>query len=499
MAIVTVNGTAYTVPRGTRLGKLLADKAVMSMPCGGHGRCGKCKVTARGAFSELSDTEKLLLTEAEIRQGIRLACCAVVEGDCSVSLTKAGDGQIRVWGDIPEFQLKPGFQTCGFVLDIGTTTLAARLYDVHGAVLAEGSCLNPQSSWGADVISRIEAAMDGADKAIAEAICRATDSLLAGLSEAAGIPAAEIDGMVVTGNTVMLHLFTGTSTEPLSHAPFAAERLFGETVAAGTLGITELSPETKVYLAPCASAFVGADLITALLASGICETDSTQLLADIGTNGEMALWHRGELTCCSTAAGPAFEGAGISMGMGGSAGAIDRVSVQNGRLTAHVIGGGLPRGICGSGIVDAVACLLETGRIEETGYMEEDAVMILPPVSLSRKDIRMVQLAKGAIHAGIRALLSSAGLDCGEVSRLVIAGGFGSYLDAENAGKTGLLPAEMISRVHVAGNAALSGAAMLLLNQDYRASCEQYAKLAKVLELSSDPVFSEEYMERMMF
>lgn len=131
--------------------------------------------------------------------------------------------------------------------------------------------------------------------------------------------------------------------------------------------------------------------------------------------------------------------------------------------------------------------------------MEEDAVMILPPVSLSRKDIRMVQLAKGAIHAGIRALLSSAGLDCGEVSRLVIAGGFGSYLDAENAGKTGLLPAEMISRVHVVGNAALSGAAMLLLNQDYRASCEQYAKLAKVLELSSDPVFSEEYMERMMF
>nr|WP_296487411.1 ASKHA domain-containing protein [uncultured Acetatifactor sp.] len=499
MAIVTVNEITYKVVRGAGLGKLLADAAVMNMPCGGHGRCGKCKVTVRGAVSELSHSEKQLLTEEEIRRGIRLACCVKVEGDCVVSLATAGDGQIKISGDMPKIQMKPGFQTYGFVLDIGTTTLAARLYDVRGTLLAEGSCLNPQSSWGADVISRIEAAIDGADKVIAEVICAAVDDLLSQLSASAGISPAEIDGMVVTGNTVMLHLLTRTSTEPLSHAPFAAERLFGETVSAGELGITKLSPEAGVYLAPCASAFVGADLITALLASGICENDSTQLLTDIGTNGEMALWHRGKLTCCSTAAGPAFEGAGISMGMGGSAGAIDKVIVQNGALTAHVIGGGLPRGICGSGIVDATACLLEICLLDETGYMEEDSVMILPPVSLSRKDIRMVQLAKAAIHAGIRTLLSSAGLDCGEVSRLVIAGGFGSYLDAKNAGKIELLPAEMVSRIHVAGNAALSGAAMLLLNQDSRASCEGYAKQAKVLELSSDPVFSEEYMERMMF
>lgn len=499
MAMITVNGTAYRAAPGTLLGKLLAEEAVMSMPCGGHGRCGKCKVTVRGAISDLSDTEKRLLTEEEIRLGVRLACCTTVKGDCTVSLAGTGNGQIRISGDMPEIQLHPGFQTYGFVLDIGTTTLAARLYNVQGTLLAEGSRLNPQSSWGADVISRIEAALDGAGKAIAEAICKAMDCLLSQLSEAAGITPAEIDGVVITGNTVMLHLLTATSTEPLSHAPFAAKRLFGETVSAGELGIAELSSETEVYLAPCASAFVGADLITALLASGICESDSTQLLTDIGTNGEMALWHEGKLTCCSTAAGPAFEGAGISMGMGGGPGAIDRVAVHNGRLTAHVIGDGLPRGICGSGIVDAVACLLETGQIEETGYMEEDSAMILPPVRLSREDIRAVQLAKGAIHAGIRTLLSSAGLRCEEVSHLVIAGGFGSYLDAENAGKIGLLPAEMISRIRVVGNAALSGAAMLLLNQEYRASCERYAKLAQVLELSSDPVFAEEYMERMMF
>lgn len=509
MAIVKVNGIEYIAAAGTRLGKLLADERLigmprlgmpnLGMPCGGHGRCGKCRVTARGALSGLSDTERKFLSEKEIEEGVRLACCTTVEGDCTVYLAGEGSSQIRILGDMPDISLKPAFGEYGFVLDIGTTTLAACLYDVRGRLLAKGSRLNPQSGWGADVISRIEAALGGADLQLAEAVCKAADAMLAELAGEAGISTEKIDGVVITGNTVMLHLLTGTSTEPLSHAPFAAKRLFGETVPAGELGITELRPDTGVYLAPCVSAFVGADLITALLAGGICETSRTQLLVDVGTNGEMALWHGGELYCCSTAAGPAFEGAGISMGMGGSQGAIDKVWVENGELSAHVIGGGPPRGICGSGIVDAVACLLETGQIDETGYMEEDLAVISAPVSLTREDIRMVQLAKGAIHAGIRTLLSHAGLDLGDVSGLVIAGGFGSYLDADNAGKIGLLPEQMVSNLRVIGNGALSGAAMLLLNSGYRASCAKYVQAARVLELSTDPVFAQEYMERMMF
>lgn len=244
---------------------------------------------------------------------------------------------------------------------------------------------------------------------------------------------------------------------------------------------------------------MGADLITAVLAGALCDTPGTRLLADIGTNGEMALWHEGALYCCSTAAGPAFEGAGISMGMGGSAGAVDRVAVTEGRLKAHVIGDAAAVGICGSGVVDAVACLLETGQLDDTGYLEEESAVICEPVTFTQNDVRMVQLAKSAIHAGIRTLLHTAGLDCAQVESLLIAGGFGSYLDVGNAAKIGLFPEEMLPCIRVVGNAALSGASMLLLNEDYRAVCEKYARDAKLVELSSNPYFADEYMERMLF
>lgn len=499
MSIVTINGIAYTAVPGTKIGELPAVRQLMSMPCGGHGRCGKCRVRVRGEVSAPSETERRLLAPEEMAGAVRLACCAAVEGDCTVEWDVAAPGQIRVAGDMPDILLKPAFGRYGAAFDIGTTTLAARLYDARGRLLAEDSRLNPQSGWGADVISRIEASLGGAAEKIAEAVCGALDAMLLELSARAGISGEEIDAMAVTGNTVMLYLLTGTSAEPLSHAPFMVDRLFGETVYAGELGLAVPRQDAEIYLAPCVSAFVGADLVTALLACGIGKTGAAQLLVDIGTNGEMALWREGKLYCCSTAAGPAFEGAGISMGMGGAPGAIDRVEVRDSSIVAHVIGGGAPKGICGSGIVDAVACLLETEQIDETGYMEEDAAVIAPPVRLTREDIRTVQLAKGAIHAGIRTLLSAACVECAEVSCMHIAGGFGSYLDAGNAGRIGLFPVEMVSRIRAVGNAALSGAAMLLLNRDFREVCGRYAELADVLELSSSPVFAEEYMERMMF
>nr|WP_304577750.1 ASKHA domain-containing protein [uncultured Acetatifactor sp.] len=519
MVEVRVNGVIHYAEPGTLLGDLLTGERsgeahfegcagsggklpgspMLALPCGGHGRCGKCRVFARGALSPLSDAERRLLSQEDIDRGIRLACCTAAEGDCSVEMELLGNGQIRIAGDMPAILLKPSFRFYGFVLDIGTTTLAARLCDTSGKLLAEGSGLNPQAGWGADVISRIEADLRGEGPKLTQAICTAVDSLVMELSGKAKIAPKDIDGMAVTGNTVMLHLLTGTSTEPLSHAPFAAGRLFGETVTAESLGLASLRPEAAVYLAPCAAAFVGADLITAVLAGALCDTPGTRLLADIGTNGEMALWHEGALYCCSTAAGPAFEGAGISMGMGGSAGAVDRVAVTEGRLKAHVIGDAAAVGICGSGVVDAVACLLETGQLDDTGYLEEESAVICEPVTFTQNDVRMVQLAKSAIHAGIRTLLHTAGLECAQVESLLIAGGFGSYLDVGNAAKIGLFPEEMLPCIRVVGNAALSGASMLLLNEDYRAVCEKYARDAKLVELSSNPYFADEYMERMLF
>ena len=490
---------------GDNLGALLSDRVSdaggsFAMPCGGHGRCGKCRVKVTGGVSPLTERERSVLSEREIEEGVRLACLTSVTGDCEVTPCEAGgQSQIRADGTLPAFSLSPMFCRFGAALDIGTTTLAARLYDPAGRLLAEMTELNPESAWGADVISRMEACLAGHAAQIAETIRSAADGMLTAMASEAGIRAEEIDAMVITGNTVMLHLLTGDDVEPMTHAPFQANRLFGEFVTAGEIGLSALSPDVRIYLPPCAAAFVGADISTALLASEICRSERTAVLVDIGTNGEMMLWHRGELHATSTAAGPAFEGAGISMGMGGRAGAVDRVKVEDGEIAAHVIGDAAPVGICGSGLVDAVACLLAVDALDETGFLEDDPAMIADPVCLTQDDIRQVQLAKSAIHAGMRTLLAAAGVDCGEVEELAVAGGFGSYLDIHNAVAIGLLPEELGDRVRVLGNAALAGASMLLLAGDLRGECEARARGVKMVALAANPVFAAEYMERMMF
>ena len=499
MSVVTINGVSRQVPEGTGLGKLLAEDDKIQMPCGGHGRCGKCKVKVQGETNPLTETERRFLSGEEIAGGMRLACLCAAEGDCTVWTARQETSQVAVGSTDIKILLKPTFLSYGCAVDIGTTTLAAGLWDRNGKCLARAGGRNPQAGWGAEVVSRTEAAMGGAGEKLRTVICKAVDDLLLELASEAGIPVQEIGSLVITGNTVMLHLFTGTDPEPLSHAPFAVKRRFGENLAAGSLGLTAVAPDTCVYLPPCMSAFAGADLVTALLASGICERAGTQMLADIGTNGEMALVRSGELYVCSAAAGPAFEGAGLSCGMQGKVGAIDKVRLRGRELEAHVIGKGPALGICGSGAVDAIACLLECGRIEDTGYMEEERIVIIPPVAITQEDVHMVQLAKGAVHGGIRTLLHAAGTDDTEVSGLYIAGGFGSYLNVENAGRIGLIPNELVPKVHVIGNAALEGAVMLLLNGDYRGICRKYADAAKKIELSDDPFFSEAYVEEMMF
>lgn len=496
---VQINGVAHACSVGTSLGALLPTVGAGHMPCGGHGRCGKCRVTVTGEISPPDDTERRKLSVADLEKGVRLACRVTVWGDCTVTTEGDGGSQIRTDGALPAMERKPGFARYGAAVDIGTTTLAAHLYDGAGNLLATVSRLNPQSAWGADVISRMEAALAGNAVRIAGVTRRAVNGMLVDLAATAGIAAKDIDGLTVTGNTVMLHLLTASDVEPLTHAPFAAERLFGESVTARALELTALAPDTGVYFPPCVAAFVGADTVTALLASELCHTSSTALLCDIGTNGEMVLWHDRKLRACSTAAGPAFEGAGISMGMGGRAGAVDRVWTEDGKLCAHVIGEIDPIGLCGSGLVDAVACLLEVDALDETGYLEDDPAVIAPPVTVNQADIRAVQLAKSAIHAGMRTLLHAAGLTCEGVDTLFIAGGFGSYLDVNHAGKIGLLPEELTDRVLVLGNAALTGAAMLLLNTDFRLEAETLARRTELVELAANPVFASEYMERMMF
>ena len=503
-----IGDRTFTLSPGQSLGSLLQSAvpgvASAAMPCGGHGKCGKCKVRAAGALSPVTAAERHFLTDDELAAGMRLACQTFAEGNVELTLPDAERAaRIITDGELPQYALAPGFTAYGAAVDIGTTTVAATLYDARGTRLAQASALNPQRRWGADVISRMEAALAGEATELSAAIRAEICGLLTSLATQAGIGTECIDGAVITGNTVMLHLLAGVNTEPLTHAPFIASELFGRTLRAAELELSPLSPETPIYLPRCIAAFVGADITSALLAAEAYSAGHTELLTDIGTNGEMVLNIDGRLLACSTAAGPAFEGAGISMGMGGSAGAIDRVYLAEDNsespFQVHVIGDVAPVGICGSGLIDAVAGLLETEAIDETGFMEDAPAMLTPPVCLTQADIRAVQLAKSAVHAGIRTLLKTAGLRPDNIETLYIAGGFGNSLNVDNAGRIGLIPAELTSRVRSVGNAALAGASLMLLSLPKRAESEALAKKVEVVELSNDPVFANEFMEQMMF
>ena len=493
---VTLNGKPMLAVQGMMLSEVVRGE----MPCGGHGKCGKCKVIATGALSPLSDAERAHLSEAELARGVRLACLTSVEGDCTVLTdTEEKKKQIVTDGDLPNFDLKPTFSHYGAAIDIGTTTLAAALYDREGKRIASHSELNPQAAWGADVITRIEADLRGEGAMLTNAIRQALNEMLGALAEAAGIRSEEIDGVVITGNTVMLYLLSGVSTSPLSRAPFRADCLFGQTVVAETLKLSKLNADTPVHLPACISAFVGADITCAILSTGLTKKTRPAVLVDIGTNGEIALWKDQRLTVCSTAAGPAFEGVGISMGMNAREGAIDRVTLENGSLQAHVIGEGTPIGICGSGLVDAIACLLETEELDPSGYLEDEEITVKEPVIFTQKDIRMVQLAKSAICAGITTLIRNAKASSEELSELCVAGGFGRYLNMENAGRIGLLPSALVPVTKTVGNAALSGASMLLLNEDFRDLTVQMSRSGDTLELATNPIFMEEYTNGMLF
>ena len=293
------------IPAGALL--LHALGGGVETPCGGHGRCGKCRVTVQGRVSPAGPQETALLGPRALQEGFRLACLATVEGDCTVVLDASRAVQaISGDGAMPAFTPVPIFEKYGAAVDIGTTTLAARLYDRSGTLLAQAAAPNPQRVYGADVISRIEKSLAGGREALARCIRDGVDALLRQMETQAGIEAAAVDTVVLTGNTTMLYLLTGRDVDCLSHAPFLADELFGRYAEPEELTLSA-APGARLYLPRCMSAFVGADITSALVASQICTRAESALLADIGTNGELALWHEGRLLCCSTAAGPVFE------------------------------------------------------------------------------------------------------------------------------------------------------------------------------------------------
>ncbi len=480
-------GSTQTVIRtepGGRISDILrAHGFGIVSPCGGRGVCGKCAVILDGQVSSPDPAEQ--------KAGVRLACRAVLEGDAEVILPREQVMEGIELGSGSLAPVDPMEGPYGAAVDIGTTTIALNLYDLQtGECLSRCGMPNPQRSVAADVMSRIGASMAGRAALLQEQVTGAVNTLLAQACSLADIDISRVGSMVCTGNTTMLYLLTGRDPAALSHAPFEADHLFGETVT--LCG-------RKTYLPPCMHAFVGADITCAVLASGLCGEKGTVLLCDVGTNGEIALWKNGELLVTSTAAGPAFEGAGISCGCGSVRGAIDSVSLKDGKLQVHVIGEEDAAGICGSGLIDAIAAALETGIVDETGCMEEDYFELSPAVRLLPGDVRAIQLAKAAIAAGIDTLLEEAKVSAGEIDVFYIAGGFGSHLNTKSAAAIGLFPESLISRTVILGNAALTGAARLLLDRGARKQAGEIAGSARHVTLGGNPRFNENYMERMMF
>lgn len=427
-------------------------------PCGGRGTCQKCKI---------------LLDGKEV-----LACRTTVTADATIDYTSHGEVQGVTQGCDVHPKGKPlTLEGYGAAIDIGTTTVAAYIYNMKTGERVAARCLaNSQSAYGADVISRIDRAVKGEGEALKGAVQRVLRQLTVGY---------EIGTSVICANTTMLYLLTGEDPASLAVAPYRAEHLFGRWVG-------------NTYLAPCISAFVGADVTAAMLA---CRLDERQnaLLVDIGTNGEMVLSTGGRLLACSTAAGPCFEGAGISCGTAAVTGAIHRVRAVGREILFETIDGAPPIGLCGTGLVDAVAALLTIGVIDETGYMEEPYTFGESDVVLTPEDVRAYQLAKSAIRSGIDTLLHFAGLAPDDVSALYLAGGFGSYLNAQSAARTGLLPAALASRTVAIGNGAGMGAAMMLLGDQSLARAKDLAAATESVELANSPYFATAYMNNMYF
>ena len=505
----------------TLISELLIKKGMkLSMPCGGRGTCLKCKVKAFGDVIKASGNELALLTKAELDANIRYACMAYVKGNVQVEyfsenhIDTPDKNKIETKGFMPLITLKPrNSLTFGISVDIGTTTIAVYLYDLmSGKNIDVISDMNPQVKYGSDVISRINKSLEGAKKELSGTIVDCLNELINKILLINKIDKIDLGTVIITGNTAMMYLLLAHDTSGIAKMPFIQDNYFGEFLNPAELGI-DVPSECEIYLTRSISSYVGGDITSAIIASELYKADKSdknrgRILVDIGTNGEMALTCNNMLLCCATAAGPVFEGAGIYNGMTAKEGAIYKITIEDGKLVPYVLGTDdnngeqSAQGICGSGIIDAVAAMLELGIIDETGFFcdgEDFYILQGTNVQITQKDIRQVQLAKSAICAGMHTLIHEAGLEPEDIDELVVAGGFGNNINIESAEKIGLIPAGFSKKARFIGNAAGTGASMILLNEDLLKLSEEVSKKAQTVDLSTDKFFMDKYVEGMYF
>lgn len=383
--------------------------------------------------------------------------------------------------------------------DIGTTTVVCYLLDgISGEELAKESILNPQTAYGADVISRIEYVLKNHSSELQYCITHVLASLAAKAAAKAGIPLSEITLACVVGNTAMHHLFLGIDPSPLTVPPYMPNVSNAMEIPAAPL--LPIHPEGRIRILPNIAGFVGADTVACMTSAHFDQLDELTLMIDIGTNGEMVLGDRHRQIACSTAAGPAFEGARISCGMRGIPGAIDHVSVKNGEVCYHTIGNAEVRGLCGSGLLDLTVALLDTGFLSEAGLMQAPEYRIsTSAVTLTQKDISEVQFAKSAIRSGIELLARRMQVSVGDIRKVYLAGAFGNYMNPVSACRIGMIPPVLLDRIETIGNAAGEGAKLCALNRREFAYSQFLAAKTEFLELASCPEFQDCYIDHLMF
>ncbi len=462
-------------------------------PCGGNGTCGKCKVLVKG-------------------EGIVTSCIYTVKESIEIVLPDMREAKVLVAQHSHTIQLPlipgPSADLSGYphgvAIDIGTTTLVLYLVNlITGTLVETRAILNPQAKYGADVISRIQYTTSFRDglKILQDEIINAINTELTHLINFADISENELVKIAIAGNTTMLHLLLGVNPVSLALAPFRAQFLEEQNLRGEDLKLHCL-PGAGIKILPSISAYVGADIVAGLASIAPSEKYRNYLFMDIGTNGELALVSEDRIWCCSTAAGPAFEGARISCGMGAVEGAISAFGAEG----YTVIGNEKPSGLCGSGLIDLVAWLVSERKIDPEGLLNSDFEIVSATESgtgnaifFNQTDVREVQLAKSAIVSGIKILLKESGLKFDQLDALFLAGGFGNYINTESAMRIGLIPAEMKDRIIPLGNTSGTGALAALKSTWFDESVKKVLVKSVVVELANDEDFAMEFAMNMMF
>lgn len=408
----------------------------------------------------------------------------------------------------------PSTRFLGLAVDIGTTKIAGYLVDLaSGKTLASQGLMNPQISYGEDVVSRIVAARRSQEaERLQKLLVDALSQMAADLCVQLNAKSTDIVEAVVVGNTAIHHLFLRLPVEQLGLAPYVPAVRAALDVKARDIGL-QIAPGAYVHLLPNIAGYVGADHVAMLLATRIAESNGVVLALDIGTNTEICLNNRGKLTSVSCASGPAFEGAHVKFGMRAAPGAIEHLLLTKEKLEYQTIGGAAPVGICGSGLLDIVAQLKLNGVLDRQGrigdhprvrsqnhlrefvIVDENARDGLDAITLSQKDVRELQLAKAAIRTGIQALVEAHGLTENDIEQVIIAGAFGTFIDVSSAITIGMLPPLSLERFTQVGNAAGTGARLALISREQRARAEQIAQRDGYIELASVPGFQRQYVE----